>query len=136
MPIRIKEQSPWKSQVLVIKALFKRELITRFGKYKLGAVWLLVDPLLSVLFLGLILGPFLGRSAGEIPYIFFLLCGFMLLKMVTGTLNCWSEGNQLKPRTAGLQKSSANRPLHCTVLCFNSSPLLLPCLCFASLPTG
>ena len=62
MPIRIKEQSPWKSQVLVIKALFKRELITRFGKYKLGAVWILLDPLLSVLFLGLILGPFLGRS--------------------------------------------------------------------------
>lgn len=87
MPIRIKEQPPWKSQVLVITAIFKRELFTRFGKYKLGAVWILVDPLLSVLFLGLMLGPFLGRSSGEIPYIFFLLCGFMLLKMMTGTLN-------------------------------------------------
>ena len=63
MPIKIKEQSPWKSQVLVIKALFKRELITRFGKYKLGAVGS-SRPLTLVLFLGLILGPFLGRSAG------------------------------------------------------------------------
>jgi len=87
MLIRIKEQSPWKSQVLVIKALFKRELITRFGKYKLGAVWIILDPLLSVLFLGLMLGPFLGRSSGEIPYIFFLLCGFMLLAMLTGSIN-------------------------------------------------
>jgi len=99
MPIKIKEQSPWKSQVLVIKALFKRELITRFGKYKLGAVWILLDPLLSVLFLGLILGPFLDRSRGEIPYIFFLLCGFMLLKMVTG------------PLTAGLAAISSNQGL-------------------------
>ncbi|MGB2561109.1 MAG: hypothetical protein ACPIG6_10965, partial [Akkermansiaceae bacterium] len=76
MAIRIQEHSPWKSQVLVIKALLKRELITRFGKYKLGAIWILTDPLLSVLYLGLILGPFMSRSTGEIPYIFFILCGF------------------------------------------------------------
>lgn len=83
MPIRIKEKSPWQSQILVTKALLKRELVTRFGRYKLGAIWILLDPLLTVIFLGLILGPFLGRSKGAIPYYFFLLCGFMLLKMLT-----------------------------------------------------
>ena len=76
MPIRIKEQSPWKSQVLVIKALLGRELITRIGKYKLGALWILVDPLISVIVLGVILGPFLGRSSGEIPYAFFFTLRF------------------------------------------------------------
>lgn len=99
MPIKIKEQSPWKSQVLVTKALLKRELITRFGKYKLGAIWILIDPLLSVIVLGLMLGPFLGRSSGDIPYAFFLLCGFMLLSLFTG------------PLTAGINAITANQGL-------------------------
>lgn len=87
MGIRIQEQSPWKSQVLVIQALMKRELITRFGKYKLGAIWVLLDPLLSVLVIGVLLGPWLGRSSGEIPYAFFVLCGFVLLSLCTGPIN-------------------------------------------------
>ena len=99
MPIRIKEQSAWQSQILVTKALLQRELITRFGKYKLGAIWVLVDPLLSVIVLGLMLGPFLGRSSGVIPYPFFLLCGFMLLSIFTG------------PITASLNAISANQGL-------------------------
>ena len=99
MPIRIKQQSPWKSQVLVTKALLKREVITRVGKYKLGALWILLDPLLSVIVIGLFLGPFLGRSSGEIPYAFFLLCGFMQLQIFTGSL------------TAGIKAISSNQGL-------------------------
>ena len=57
MPIKIQEHSPWRSQVLVTKALLHREVITRFGKYKLGAIWIFVDPLLSVIVIGLLLGP-------------------------------------------------------------------------------
>lgn len=79
MAIRIKKHSAFRTQCYVIRALFKRELVTRFGKYKMGAIWMLVDPLVSVIILGLILGPFLGRSSGDIPYSFFLLCGFMML---------------------------------------------------------
>ena len=135
MPIKIKEQSPWKSQVLVIKALFKRELITRFGKYKLGAVWILLDPLLSVLFLGLILGPFLGRSQGEIPYIFFLLCGFMLLKMVTGPLTAGVAHISSTKGCLFSKRFSLSTP-SLPAFCFNYSPLTLPCLFFVSLPTG
>lgn len=74
-------------QGFVIKALLKREMLTRFGKYKLGFLWMLVDPLVSVIVLGLLLGPILGRSSGPIPYAFFLLCGFMLLKTLTDTMN-------------------------------------------------
>ena len=86
MPIKIQEHSPWRSQILVTKALLHREVITRFGKYKLGAIWIFVDPLLSVIVIGLLLGPWLGRSSGDIPYAFFVLCGFMLLSILTGPL--------------------------------------------------
>ncbi|MFC5050238.1 ABC transporter permease [Rubritalea spongiae] len=99
MPIRIREHSPWKTQVYVTKALLQREAITRFGKYKLGFVWMLIDPLVSVIILGLILGPVLGRSSGEVPYAFFLLCGFMLLKLLTG------------PMSSGIGAISSNKGL-------------------------
>lgn len=87
MAIRIKKYSAFRTQCFVIKALIKRQMVTRFGNYKLGALWMLIDPLVSVIVLGLVLGPFLGRSAGEIPYPFFLLCGFMQLSLITGSIN-------------------------------------------------
>jgi len=73
----------------VIDALFRREISTRFGAYKLGLLWLVLEPLVTVIMLGLILKPILGR-AGEfdgIPYVFFILCGFMILKMITGPMS-------------------------------------------------
>jgi len=87
MPIRIKKHSAFRTQAYVISALFKREMITRFGKYKLGLMWLIIDPLASVIILGVILGPIMGRSSGDIPYPFFLLCGYMMLRALTGPLN-------------------------------------------------
>lgn len=87
MGIRIKNHTAFQTQRYVIKALFKREIVTRFGKYKLGIFWMFADPLMSVIVLGLILGPLIGRSSGEIPYAFFLLCGFMMLKAFTGPIN-------------------------------------------------
>ena len=99
MAIRIKEQSAWRSQVLVIKALLQRELITRFGKYKLGAVWIFLDPLMQVLILGVVLGPLLGRASADIPYPFFLICGYMLLSLLTG------------PITSSLNAITANQGL-------------------------
>ena len=87
MPIKIKQHSAFRTQGFVIKALFKREMVTRFGKYKLGVIWMLIDPLVSVIVLGLILGPLIGRTSGNIPYAFFLLCGFMILRALTGPIN-------------------------------------------------
>jgi len=99
MPIKIPDHSPWRSQVLVTKALLHRELVTRFGKYKLGAIWAFADPLLSVIVIGVILGPLIGRSSGDIPYPFFLLCGFMLLNMLSGSMS------------AGIGAAGANKGL-------------------------
>lgn len=85
--VQIKKRSPWVTQVLVIRALLQREVATRFGKYKLGFLWMLLEPLISTIMLGLIIGGIVGRSVSEIPYVFFLLNGRILLQLFTGCLN-------------------------------------------------
>lgn len=86
-PISLPKRSAWASQILVIKALFNREVITRFGEYQLGFVWMLLEPLLSVLIIGFLIGSFGGRAVPEIPYPFFVLNGKLLLNLFTGPLN-------------------------------------------------
>ena len=85
-PIAIPKRPPWVTQFLVIRALFKREVTTRFGKYRLGFFWMLFEPLLSVLVIGLIIGAIAERTVPEIPYAFFLLNGFLLLKLFTNPM--------------------------------------------------
>jgi len=84
--VTIRKHSSFSTSLFVLSALLKRESITRFGKFKLGFVWMMLDPLVSTIVLGLVFGPFIGRSSGEIPYAFFLLCGFMNLKCLTGPM--------------------------------------------------
>ena len=86
MPVDIPTNSAWTNQRLVLSALLHREAVTRFGKYKLGVLWLLVEPLTSVIVLGLVLGPIVGRTAPDMPYAFFLLNGMILLGNITGVM--------------------------------------------------
>lgn len=86
-PIPIPRHSPWVSQVLVIGALLKREVATRFGEYKLGFFWMLFEPLLGVVIIGMIIGSVAQRTVPEIPYAFFVLNGMLLLKLFTGPMN-------------------------------------------------
>lgn len=78
MPVPIPKRSPWTNQWLVISALLYREAVTRFGRYKMGVFWMLTEPLISVIVIGLVLGPIVGRTAPDMPYAFFLLNGFVL----------------------------------------------------------
>lgn len=99
MPVRIPKCSPWSSQRFVLAALLHREAVTRFGKYKLGVLWMLTEPLIGVIVLGLLLGPVIGRTAPEMPYAFFLLNGFVLMQTLTG------------PMTSGIGAISSNKGL-------------------------
>jgi capsular polysaccharide transport system permease protein len=72
---------------LVINALLHREIATRFGDYRLGFFWMLLEPLLSVIVIGVIIGGVLGRTVPEIPYAFFLLNGRLLLKLFVQPMN-------------------------------------------------
>ena len=50
----IKTRTSWQIQKAVLHALFVRELKTRFGHYRLGVVWALLEPLFPLLlFMGL-----------------------------------------------------------------------------------
>lgn len=90
-PVPIPNHPPWKTQILVIRALLIREIASRFGKYRLGFLWLMLEPVLGVIILGLIIGPIAERSVPEIPYVFFLLNGFLLLQLFTGSMNMGSD---------------------------------------------
>lgn len=99
MPVEIPNHSPWTSQRLVLVALLHREAVTRFGQFKMGLLWMLLEPLVSVIVLGLLLGPIVGRTAPDMPYAFFLLNGMVLMQLMVG------------PMTAGMGAISANRGL-------------------------
>jgi len=86
-PIPIPKHSPWTTQRLVIGALLKREVSTRFGEYRLGFFWLLVQPLIGVLVIGVLIGSIAQRTVPEIPYAFFLLNGYLLMNLLTGPMN-------------------------------------------------
>lgn len=87
VPIPLPKHSRWISQYLVIRALLSREIATRFGEYKFGFFWMLFEPILGVIVIGLIIGAIAQRSVPEIPYAFFLLNGMLMLKLFTGPLN-------------------------------------------------
>ena len=87
-PVPIPKHSQWVSQILVIGALLRREIATRFGTYHLGFFWMLFEPLLSVIVLGLIIGTITSRSVKDIPYAFFLLNGLMQLNLFRAAWSC------------------------------------------------
>jgi capsular polysaccharide transport system permease protein len=86
-PVSIPEHPPWVTQVRVIKALISQQAAKRYGEYRLGIFWMLMEPLLGVLVVGVAIGSFAGRTVPEISYPFFVLNGMLLLKLLTGSMN-------------------------------------------------
>jgi len=91
-PITIPKHSPWVTQILVLRALLKRVVITRFGKYQLGFFWMVFEPLLGTIVLGVLIGSIAQRTVPEIPYPLFLLQGFLLLKLFTSPMKSGVTG--------------------------------------------
>jgi capsular polysaccharide transport system permease protein len=85
-PVKIVKRSPWLTQYLVLRALMEREVASRFGQYNLGFFWMLFQPILGVVVMGIIIAPFIGRSVPQIPYAFFILNGFLLLSLFMGPM--------------------------------------------------
>ncbi|WP_322034385.1 ABC transporter permease [Burkholderia sp. BCC1970] len=75
----------------VVYALFLRELKTRFGKHRLGYLWIFIEPVFHMLVLYAILGLIAKHAMPGISFPVFLICGlvpyFMFLNIALRSLN-------------------------------------------------
>lgn len=71
-------------QQRVVHALFLRELRTRFGKYRLGYFWAVLEPALHLAVNLLIFGYFMSRAMPTISFSVFLVNGIVPYMMATG----------------------------------------------------
>lgn len=74
-----------------IRALFLRELQTRFGQYRLGYLWVLLEPMLSIGVMVVLFGPIMHKILPGIRYEVFLINGiipFLMFKTgITQAMN-------------------------------------------------
>ncbi|HBU8771000.1 TPA: ABC transporter permease [Escherichia coli] len=70
-------RSGFEVQKLTIEALFFREIRTRFGKYRLGYLWAILEPSAHLLMLLGILGYVMHRTMPDISFPVFLLNGLI-----------------------------------------------------------
>lgn len=82
-----------------IRALLLRELQTRFGQYRLGYVWVLLEPLLSIGIMIFLFGTIMQRTLPGMEYEIFLLNGiipfFMFRSGVTQALSATQSNKGL-----------------------------------------
>jgi capsular polysaccharide transport system permease protein len=80
------QRTPWQVQKAVVFALFIRELKTRFGDYKGGYVWMLVEPLAHIVIISLVFTYLRQRTLDSIDVPVFIVTGivpFLLFKNIT-----------------------------------------------------
>lgn len=70
-------RSGFQVQRATIKALFLREIKTRFGKYRLGYFWAVLEPLAHLMILMAVLGFIMHRTMPDISFPVFLLNGII-----------------------------------------------------------
>lgn len=87
MPVgehREKQPGPFRVGVRVVHALLLRELKTRFGAYRLGIVWALIEPLTHVAVLSVIFGIRSRTAPGAAEFPIFLATGIIPFVMFRG----------------------------------------------------
>jgi len=78
-------RSAWQIQKSVVFALFLRELKTRFGTYKFGYFWMLLEPMAHVVVMSVLFSYIRGRSLFGIDFPVFIVTGivpFLLFKNI------------------------------------------------------
>ena len=64
-------------QKAAVKALFLREIKTRFGKYRLGYLWAALEPMAHMLIMLAIFGYVMHRTMPDISFPVFLINGII-----------------------------------------------------------
>jgi len=85
----IAKRTPWQIQKAVWGALYRRELKTRFGVYKLGYLWAIFEPVSHILILTFIFSFITREGYQGLPFAAFFAAGiipfFVFQKIVTAT---------------------------------------------------
>lgn len=88
---RLKPRGGLRVMYAAIRALFFRELQTRFGHYRLGYFWVFLEPLFNIGIMLLIFGAMMHRTLPGIDYPLFLINGIIPFFMFrTGVLQALS----------------------------------------------
>lgn len=74
---RLKPRGGARVMLVAIRALFLRELQTRFGQYRLGYLWILLEPLFSIGIMLVLFGAIMQRTLPNISFEVFLLNGIV-----------------------------------------------------------
>ena len=109
-----------------IRALFLRELQTRFGHYRIGYLWAFLEPALNVIFMLILFGAIMKRTLPGIDYTVFLLNGilpfFVFMRSATQSLSA-IQSNQ------GLLSYRSVKPID-TVIARTTLETLLYFFCY------
>jgi len=71
----LKPRSPLQIKKSVIFALVLREARSRFGERRMGAIWMLIEPICHLLILSVLFGMLRGRTVAGIDFPVFVLVG-------------------------------------------------------------
>lgn len=86
-------RSPFQITRSVIFALLLREMRTRFGQRRMGAFWMLAEPIIQLIFTVLLMGLIRGRGPTQgIPFPVFVLTGVAPFVMYRGIAMLIMEG--------------------------------------------
>jgi ABC-type polysaccharide/polyol phosphate export permease len=66
----------WAVQTRVLRALFMRELLTRFGRHNIGFLWLFVEPMIFTLGVAALWTATKSAHGSDLPIIAFALTGY------------------------------------------------------------
>ncbi len=77
----------WNVQVRVIGALLIRELSTRFGRENIGFLWIMVEPLLFAVLVGVLWRAMKGPTEFGIDIVAFVISGYIPLVMFRSSVN-------------------------------------------------
>ena len=84
---RLKPRSGLTVMFTAIRALLLRELQTRFGQYRLGYLWVFLEPLLTIGFKIVVFGSIMQRAVPNISYEVFLVNGILPFFMFRSALS-------------------------------------------------
>ncbi len=87
----IAKRTPWQVQLAVWSALYKREMKTRFGVYRLGYLWALIEPVSHILVLTFIFSFIAREGYQNVPFASFFAAGiipfFIFQKTIVASTN-------------------------------------------------